>query len=194
MFKQILRTKIFSSIFLKFVALGLIGIWVFGFGVCYAQERGIGVTPGTIEIAEPVDWPYTVPVTVTNFSAEQEQFEILFEKSDGVIVSALPARFALEAGASNRVMITFEEPAESTEGLIKVLSPKTSEQGFVTGTGIKIPFRVGVDNNAKFLAGASEAAGSFSYMLGSGLVLITVFLLWQIAQLVRLWMFNSNKQ
>ena len=162
-----------------------------------AEERGIGVSPAKIEIAENVEWPYTIPITVTNFSAKEEHFEVLFEKNN-VVVSALPGRFILESGASGRTFITFEEPRQAAQGLVKIVSTQTSPDGFTTGTGIKIPFVIEKGNNAKFLASAAQTSGSsaggFSYMFGIGLILVTIVLLWYFSNIVRSWILSSNKR
>ena len=170
---------------------------LFYWGSVTAQERGIGVSPAKIEIGQGVEWPYTVPIAVTNFSSQAENFEVTFEKGEDTDISALPGRFALDAGVSGRVLVTFEKPRQTAEGLVKVVSTRTSLEGFTTGTGVKIPFRIEKADGEKFLAGASEALGGrlgFRQLFGAGMILATILLLWQVAIMVRSWMPNSNKQ
>jgi len=164
----------------------------------FAQERGIGVSPSSIEIEQRVEWPYTVALTVTNLSSETENFEVTFEKDADGIVSSTPGRFSLESLARSRVLVTFEEPRHETEGLVKVVSIRTSADGFTTGTGVKIPFHIEARlDNTKFFAGVREAFGGFlgfHQLFGAGMILITIILLWQIAQMISPWIFSSNKQ
>lgn len=183
MFKQTSSLKTARNIFLKLMVLSLLGVWSLSFDVSHAQERGIGVSPAKINIDQNVEWPYTVPIIVTNFSEQQEQFEVFGAQAN-------PGRFMLEAGASRRVMVTFDE---SGEGEVKVLSMRMSEEGLNTGTGVKIPFRVAEANDSRFLAGAGEASGGFPYIFGTAVLLITIILLWQIAGIIRPWI-NSSKQ
>jgi len=173
---------------MKYLVLSIL-ISLFVFGVANAQERGIGVTPAEIVVEQNIQWPYTVPITVTNFSAQEEQFEVFGAQAN-------PGRFVLEAGASRQVAVTFDPPAGGpAQGIIKVLSMQTSESGLSTGTGIKIPFRVQGVDNSRFLASANQTdGGNFPYIFGAGILLITLFLLWQMAGIVRVWIFNSSKQ
>jgi len=162
-----------------------------------AQERGIGVSPSSIEIGQNVEWPYTIPLTVTNLSSETENFEITFEKDENTVVSASPGRFSIDAGARTRVLVVFEEPRGMAEGLVKVVSTKTSPEGFTTGTGVKIPFYIEAQNDStKFLAGVSEAFGGFlgfHQFFGAGMIFSTLILLWYLADIARLWIFNFEK-
>ena len=170
---------------MKYLVLSIL-ISLFVFGVANAQERGIGVTPAEIVVEQNIQWPYTIPITVTNFSAQEEQFEVFGAQAN-------PGRFVLEAGASRQVAVTFDPPAGGpAQGIIKVLSMQTSESGLSTGTGVKIPFRVQGSDNTKFLASANQA-GMWSYLFGAGLVLASLLLLWQIARIIQPWV-SSNKQ
>lgn len=163
----------------------------------YAQERGIGVSPANIEIGQNVEWPYTVDLAVTNLSSETENFEVTFDKNAGVVVSALPGRFSLKSGERGLVMVTFEEPRRRADGLVKIVSTKTSPDGFTTGTGVKLPFRVEAQgDNKKFLAGVNEAFGGFGgfhQLFGAGMILVTLVLLWYFSGMVRTWISNFEK-
>ena len=156
-------------------------------GSVVAQERGIGVTPAKIEVGQNVEWPYTFPITVTNLSSETENFEVTFEKDEDTIVSVSPGRFSLNAGASARVLAVFEEQRSTAEGLVKIVSLRTSPEGFTTGTGVKIPFQIE----------KSEALGSFGgfhQLFGAGMMLATLILLWYLSDIARSWIFNSDKR
>ncbi|HEX9721909.1 MAG TPA: hypothetical protein VGA53_01450 [Candidatus Paceibacterota bacterium] len=145
---------------------------------------GIGVSPAEIEIAGQVEWPYTVPITVTNFSDREEQFEVFGAQAN-------PGRFSLGAGESRQVAVNFDQPAE---GVVKVLSMRTSAEGLSTGTGVKIPFRVADPADSRFLASANDAVGVFPYIFGTGVILVSLLLLWYIAGIIKLWLATSNKQ
>jgi len=163
----------------------------------FAQERGIGVSPSNIEIGENAEWPYTVPMVVTNLSSEAENFEVTFEKDEGTIVSASPGRFSLDAGAHTHVLVVFEEPRGAVEGLVKVVSIRTSPEGLTTGTGVEIPFRIEGVEAAKFLASVEEALGrflGFHQLFGAGMILATLILLWYLSDIARIWIFNSGKR
>lgn len=177
---------------MRYAVLGISTfVLMFCVGSAVARERGIGVSPANIVIGQNAEWPYTVPLTVTNLSSETENFEVTFEKDEGTIVSASPGRFSLDEGASARVLVTFERPRGAAEGLVKVVSIRTSVEGFTTGTGVKIPFRLAAELSsaqAKLsLAGASEA-------FGAGMMIATLILLWHLSGIIRLWIFNSEKR
>lgn len=183
MLKEISSFKVSKITVFKFMVLGLLGAWGLSFEVSNAQERGIGVSLAEITITNQVDFPYTVPITVTNFSESEEQFEV-----SGAAAS--PGRFSLKSMESKRVLVTFEEPAE---GELKVLSLQTSQNGLSTGTGVKIPFSVQGESDSVFLASAQENAGAFPYMFGATVILVAIILLWHIAGIIRPWVANSNK-
>ena len=174
--------------------LGFCGLW---FGVSSAQERGIGVTPAKIEVGQNVEWPYTFPITVTNLSSETENFEVTFDKDEDTIVSVSPGRFSLDALVSARVLVAFDPPAGgAAEGIIEVVSTRTSPEGFTTGTGVRIPFQIGKADSTKFLAGVSEALGGFGgfhRLFGAGMMVATLILLWYVSDIARSWIFNSGK-
>ncbi len=172
--------------------------FLFAVSNVFAQERGIGVSPANIEIGENAEGPYTVSLTVTNLSSETESFEVTFEKDEGTIVSSSPGRFSLDAGANTRVLVAFDPPAGgSAEGLVRVVSTRTSPDGFTTGTGVKIPFHIEAQgDNTKFLAGVSKAFGGFGgfhQLFGAGMIFATLILLWYVSDIVRLWILNSDK-
>ncbi|GEM_PF-3277767 len=172
-------------------------ILVFYAGNAIAQERGIGVSPARIEIGQNMELPYTVPITVTNLSSETESFEVMFDKDKGTIVSASPGRFSLDAGVNTRVLVTFEDPRSQTDGLIKVVSLRVSADGLTTGTGVKIPFRIGKVDTRSFLAGAGEVFGGFrgfSQLFGAAMILATLILLWYLSGIARTWIFNSDRR
>ena len=83
-------------------------VLIFCAGSVSAQERGIGVSAANIEIGEDAEWPYTMSVFVTNFSSQEEVFEIILEDS---FISVNPGRFMLEGGEQQKVMFTFDPPA-----------------------------------------------------------------------------------
>lgn len=130
------------GICLPVVALAEAGSLGFGVSEASASERGIGVSPAKIEIGGNAEWPYTVPMTVTNLSSETENFEVTFDKDAGVIASVSPGRFLLKSGERGLMLVTFEEPRHSADGLVKIVSTKTSPEGFTTGTGIEVPFHI----------------------------------------------------
>ena len=178
---------------MRYIVFGILvfALMFYGGGVL-AQERGIGVSPAKIEIGQNAEWPYTIPITVTNFSSEAENFEVTFEKNVDTIVSAAPGRFSLDAGGSARVLVTFEEPRRlaeaelsSAEGFVEILSMRTSPEGFTTGTGLKIPFRIEAQNDStKFLAGAGEAFSHFGWfpkVLGMLVIFMALWALWHVS-------------
>jgi len=133
---------IFSfSLFLFFLSSGEINAQERGLGG-FDSGRGIGVSPAKIEIGEVSEWPYTVPVFVTNFSAETEFFEIVFEADDTSFISINPGRFPLESGEQKQVLLAFDNPVVESSGIIKISGTRISPEGFVTGTGIEVPFYV----------------------------------------------------
>ena len=177
---------------LRIVILSLLGVYLPIIVLAEAGERGVGVTPAAIEIAERVEWPHTVGITVTNFSAETENFEVLVEKSSflhNFSVGVNPGRFALARGASRRILLTFEEPKQAVNGFVKVLSLRNSLDGFTTGTGVKIPFYIEKVQTTKFLAGVGEIFSDrgFNWLFGAGMILVTIIFLWQIAVIIRSW-------
>ena len=107
-----------------------------------AQTLGIGVSPANIEIGQNAEWPYTVPLFVTNLSSETENFEVTFDKDAGGIASVSPGRFSLKSGERGLVLVMFGEPGPRADGLVKIVSTKTSPEGFTTGTGIEVPFHI----------------------------------------------------
>lgn len=145
--------------------------------VVAAQEQGLGVSPSRISIEADVEWPYTVLLTVTNFSEEEEQFEVFG-------VSANPGRFSLGAKESRRVLVTFEGPGSGT---VEVVSKRTSPEGFTTGTGMKIPFEVGKQDSVNFVAGVawSSGWGSISQVFAGLMMLLAIGFLWYLANYVR---------
>jgi hypothetical protein len=163
-----------------------------------AQERGIGVTPAKIEVGQNVEWPFAVPITVTNLSSETENFEVTFEKDVGTIVSVSPGRFSLDSGASARVLVTFEQPRGKMEGLVKVVSSRISPEGFTTGTGVKIPFYIMAQGDSmEFLAGVGavfRGFGGFDQLFGAGMILATLILLWCVSGITGTWISNSEKR
>jgi len=190
--QDVLRIGIVSLIGLSLFPVGQAGL-------AMAEERGIGVTLSAIEITENTEWPYTVVITVTNFSAETENFKVLVEKSSflhNFSVGVDPGRFALARGASRRILLTFEEPRQGTDGFVKVLSLRTSLDGFTTGMGVKIPFYIEKVQTAKFLAGMGEIFSDrgFNWLFGAGMILVTIIFLWQISVMIRSWILSSSKQ
>lgn len=194
-----------SPIFvLSIGVLGLIGLYglLFGVSAAEAQERGLGVSPAKIEIDESVEWPYTVPITITNFSAETDQFELMVEKPSSIknfSVGIDSGRFLLESGARRRVLLTFEKPGQETKGLIAIVSTRISPEEFVTSTGVKVPYHIsskalGIDDT-RFLAGVSKVGGErwSTWLFGAGMILATLILLWFLSDSIRTWIFNSNK-
>lgn len=183
---------------LKLGVLGLLGAWSLGFGVSCAQERGIGVMPAEIEIAGQGEWPSVVPLTVTNVSSETESFEVTFEKDEDTVVSAVPGRFSLDALESARVLVTFEEPKGAAEGFLRVVSTRSSVEGFAMGTGVKVPFQIEVQgDNTRFLAGVGEILrgfGGFHKLFGAAMILATLILLWYVSDIAKPWIFNSGKR
>ena len=169
----------------------LIGIWCLGFGVfeAAASERGIGVSPAKIEIGEGVEWPHTIPITVTNFSSEAENFEVTFKKEEEMIVSVVPGRFLLGVGEVGRVLVVFEKPKRETQGLVKVAAIRTSSEGFTTGAGVKIPFEVGEEEDSrKFLAAAVVAFGNWNGLgrvFGIFAIFAAIISLWHVAAYAR---------
>ena len=179
----------------KIRVLGLLGICLSAVAFSKAEGLGIGVTPAKVEIGQNVEWPYTVSLMVTNFSTEAEKFDVLFEKDAYVAVSVVPGRFSLESGERGHVLVTFEEPRRPAQGLIKIVSTRTSPEGFTTGTGVKIPFQIEKGSDTRFLAGIGEAfeGVGFLWLFGAGMIFATLLLLWQISAIVRIWIFNSDK-
>jgi len=157
--------------------LVVLGICFLGFGISHAQEHGLGVSPARIEIPENVEWPYVVPLMVTNFSAETEQFEV-------TNVSAVPGRFELGGGERRQVLVTFEGPGAGT---IQVVSKRVSPEGFTTGTGMKIPFETENQNNSNFVAGAALASGwgNMAQVFAGLMMLLAIGFLWYLANYVR---------
>ena len=167
--------------------LGFCGLW-FVVSEALALERGIGVTPAKIEVGQNVEWPYTFPITVTNLSSETENFEVTFDKDEDTIVSVSPGRFSLDALVSARVLVAFDPPAgRSAEGIVEVVSTRTSPEGFTTGTGVKIPFHIEKSE-------AFGGFGGFHQLFGAGMMLATLILLWYLSDIVRSWIFNSDKR
>jgi hypothetical protein len=139
-----------------------------------AFESGVGVTPSRITVEQNVEWPYTVPITVTNFSAQEEQFEVLG-------AAANPGRFVLGPGGTRSALVTFDGPGNGT---IKVVSKRVSEEGFTTGTGVKIPFEVhGQQPGVNFTAGAALASGwgSMAQVFAGFVILLAIWFLWYLA-------------
>lgn len=175
---------------MKYVVLGIFAVaLVFYTEDVRAQERGIGVSPANIEIGQTTEWPYTVPLLVTNLSSETESFEVTFEKEEGMSVSVVPGRFSLGVGEVGRVLVVFEKPKRESRGFVKVAAIRTSPaspslggpEGFTTGTGVKIPFLISGESNTKFLSAAAVAFGS---QHGSGRVfgMLAIF-----AAIISLW-------
>jgi hypothetical protein len=174
-------------------------------GVQYAEaaEFGIGVRPAKIEVFSSVDWPYTVPITVTNVSAQQAQVEVSFEKEKHDVMIASPARFSLEGKGKKQVLVTFEEPVQGfAEGFVQMalFQSTENEHELVTGTGMKIPFSIqGVQaekEQVQLLAGVGILYEGLhaGWFMGAGMILLTLFLLWHIASFVQqIWLKNSNK-
>lgn len=150
-----------------------------------AQNRGIGVSPAKIEVGNNVEWPYTVPLLVTNFSSERELFEVTVEKGEGTEVSFNPGRFTLESNQTGRVLVTFEKPEQGLSGMIRIAATRVLPEGLTTGTGVKIPF---------FLASAAESTGRFSQIFGAFLIFATLLLLWQLSNIVEPWVWHSTKR
>jgi len=151
-----------------------------------AQERGVGVTPSEITIEQDVEWPYVVSFLVTNFSEDTEQFEVTFEKEVNTNLSAAPGRFELGSGERKQVLVTFDPPVGGSGpagGFIKVVSKRTSLQGFTTGTGMKIPFTIAKQSDVKFVAGAAGASswGSMSQVFAGLIMLLAIGFLWYLA-------------
>lgn len=163
-------------------------------GSVMAQERGIGVTPARIEIGSNVEWPYTVPLLVTNFSSERELFEVTLKKDHDVAIGVDPGRFTLDAGKTTRILLTFENPGKELSGMIRIAATRTSAEGLATGTGIEIPFQIETGENTKFLASAAESAGRFSQIFGAFLILATLVVLWQLSNIVEPWIWHSTKR
>ncbi|MEK7542636.1 MAG: DUF4430 domain-containing protein [Patescibacteria group bacterium] len=165
----------------------LIGV---GFGVSHAQERGIGITPSKIEIQEGIEWPYTVPVEVFNLSSGREQFEVTFEKNRKGEISVSPGRFSLESGEKRKILVTFDRPQGKASGFIRVATLGNTED-FPTGTGIKIPFSLISDMEREpFIASISssnQTYGWFPWVLGTGMILVTLFLLWHFTQKIKIF-------
>lgn len=154
--------------------------------IVLAQDRGIGVSPARID-AEKV--PYTTALFVTNYSSDKELFEIT-----GVIAN--PGRFVLEAGETGRIIVNFEEPGE---GVIRVAATRVSSEGLTTGTGIQIPYKVGVLSSSSSVSslesdnpttlslldrGAASAreVGNIGNIGGGILVITTLLALWFFAR------------
>lgn len=176
----------------------LLGAWSLGFGVSYAQERGIGVTPAKIEIPEGVEWPYAVPVEVFNLSSAKEQFEVTLEAPPIQRLSAgvEPGRFSLESGEKRKILVTFEDPRRETSGFVKIAA-MGKEENFPTGTGIKIPFSIASEaKSSPFIASVASLRQNyrwFPWVLGTGMIAATLFLLWHFSDTVRVWILDSNK-
>lgn len=166
-----------------------------GFGVSHAQERGIGVTPAKIEIRKGVEWPYTIPVEVFSLSSAREQFEVTFEKNGKSEISAFPGRFSLESGEKKNILVTFDRPQGKVSGFVKVATIG-KEENFPTGTGIKIPFSMESDvKESPFVESITVGGERFwsPLLLGTGMILATLLLLWHFSDMVRLWILRSSK-
>ena len=137
----------------------------------FGAVRGVGVRPASIEASF---FPYTEQLFVQNLSAEKEWIEITIDKHADLF-SLEPGRFSLEPGAVARVLVTFEEPEQSTSGNILVAATRVSPQGLETGTGMKIPFRLrkNVPSEYVFVAslegifssGAAKVVGGIALLL-----------------------------
>jgi len=157
----------------------------------FAQERGIGVSPAKIEIAEDVEWPYTTPLFVTNLSESAELYEVTFENTPQGIVSASPGRFRLASGDTGRVLLNFENPQQEVTGLIRVVASRYSPEGFETGAGLKIPFHIAGERvkgeervESSFLASVGDAFRNnslFSWIFGILAILMAIVFLWYLA-------------
>jgi len=158
-----------------------------------AQARGIGISPAKIEIEDVGDWPYTVPIFVTNYSSEKELFEVIID-SEEKSVSVTPGRFILEGGEKARILAMFEQPQEYTSGNIQISAVRSSPEGFVTGTGMKIPFQIsGIgqisEESSELLANAAVGVGGNSPMLFAWfMIVVALLLLWYVSDAVRKFM------
>ncbi len=175
-----------------------VSLLIFGLlsaGLTEAQTRGIGVTPANIEVQSMQEWPFAAPLFVTNFSSQEELFEITFDRNMDTIVSADPGRFVLEGGDTGRILLTFENPNGTSNGIIRIASARTLPEGLTTGTGIEVPFSISSDLTltkpeqsvkAGLLAGALDSAGGFIQyprIVGAFAIFGVVILLWYIATL-----------
>src|SRR3989344_8734873 len=79
-----MRYKVFATT--TFVLMSCVGS-------AMAQERGIGVSLSKIEIGQNVEWPYTLPITVTNLSSETEVLEIHSKKMKERLFLSRPGDF-----------------------------------------------------------------------------------------------------
>ncbi|OHA70207.1 MAG: hypothetical protein A3E07_01720 [Candidatus Wildermuthbacteria bacterium RIFCSPHIGHO2_12_FULL_45_9] len=176
--------KKFFSIF----CIGGLGMLCFQY--VFAQEQGIGVSPARIEKDDIAEWPYAKTLLVTNYSDEKELYEVA-TKTINRTISVNPGRFVLNPGETGRVMASFEKPAQ---GVFQISAVKTSAEGFATGTGIEAPFSVSGNDMSMVSQDASQfAAGSaavnFSssgFVIGSGILLFLIFVLWKISRRVGL--------
>ncbi|MBI2577647.1 MAG: hypothetical protein HYV77_02275 [Candidatus Wildermuthbacteria bacterium] len=159
----------------------LAGLAGWGTDAWARQGRGIGVSPAQIRVENISEWPHSVKMYITNFSAEKEWIEItLDKKSEGDIIVD-PARFALEGEKRGVVLLTFGESVsrKKFEGVIKVQATRILPEGLATGTGIEIPFSVAGDkieakDKDSFLLAALGSIGNARGFVGLGLILLGI--------------------
>ena len=185
---------------LRFGLFGLLGFFGLGFGVseAIASERGIGVSPARIDVEQVLEWPYTTSILVTNLSSQEEIFTIT---SDQNFISANPGRFPLESGEKKLITLTFENSGTDITGIIKIAGTRVSPDGFVTGTGIKVPFMIeggstmlsaGTEQQEIFLAGIAGASNNLitrSIAIGLMAIIAVLVILWYFSIFARRYVF-----
>jgi len=192
---RLIRVSILSYLFFTmFLILSMPGF-------TFAQTRGIGVSPARIEIRNNAEWPHTASIFVTNYSTEKELFEITLQ-DEARIVSVAPGRFVLESREKGRVLITFEEPRKNTSGVLNISAVRSSPEGLVTGTGIKIPFEISgssivplrvSEDDSKLLANVvGTLTGEIRMLFPVFMILVVLLLLWYGADTMRRFLYSSK--